>query len=69
MADPNRILVVNDFFLRTEAESEEEVIFLDRLLNLADAAFSAKERSSNSYRHARSSCADWHKPKEMIRKC
>jgi hypothetical protein len=29
MANPNRILVVgDDFFLRTEAESDEEVIFL-----------------------------------------
>jgi CheY-like chemotaxis protein len=46
MANPNRILVGDDFFLRTEAEGDEEVIFLDRLLNLADAAFSAEERSS-----------------------
>ncbi len=47
MTDPNRILVVgDDFFLRTEAESDEEVIFLNRFLNLADAAFRAEERSS-----------------------
>jgi hypothetical protein len=47
MADPNRILFVgDDLFLRTEAESDEEVIFLKRLLNLADAAFRAEERSS-----------------------
>lgn len=46
MANPNRILVGDDFFLRREAESHEEAIFLDRLLNLADAAFSAEERSS-----------------------
>jgi CheY-like chemotaxis protein len=46
MANPNRILVGDDFFLRTEAGSDEEVIFLDRLLNLADTAFRAEERSS-----------------------
>jgi hypothetical protein len=47
MADPDNISVVgDDFFLRTEAESDEEVIFVYRFLNLADAAFSAEERSS-----------------------
>jgi hypothetical protein len=47
MTDPNRILVVgDDFFLRTEAESDEAVIFLNRFLNLADTAFRAEERSS-----------------------
>jgi CheY-like chemotaxis protein len=61
MANPNRIFLVgDDFFLRTEAESDEEVIFLDRLLNLADAAFRAEERRRRlrvliTRRHARRS--------------
>jgi hypothetical protein len=46
MADPDNIFAVgDDFFLRREAD-DEEVIFLDRFLNLADAALSAEERSS-----------------------
>jgi hypothetical protein len=44
MAGPTRILIVgDDFSFRAEAESDEEIIFLERILNLADAAFSAKQ--------------------------
>lgn len=57
MVNPARMLVVgDDFFFRTQAvakpsccscsmaESDEEVIFVERLLSLADAAFSTPER-------------------------
>src|ERR1700722_11074352 len=72
MANPARILVVgDDFFFRAQAdakpsrcscsmaESDEEVIFLERLAKSADAAFSTGERWPNLSPNSR----EWAVPK------